>query len=114
MVAKKSEMPWQARQGDVFLMAAPANAKTKAHVEVPRVGGAVVLATSVATGHTHAVRSKGAKLFAAPGETDRLLFCETDAKLEHKEHGTVGLPRGAYLVRRQLEWSDEEMREVQD
>lgn len=116
---KKAEVPapirpWQARQGDVFLMDAPPGALTKVHVEVPRKAGRIVLADGKATGHAHAIASLGAKLFAAEGVTDRILCCEAPAVLEHEEHGSIVLAAGTYLVRRQLEWADAELRQVQD
>lgn len=60
----KKPNTFQARQGDVFIERTD-GAKPMGH-ELPREAGRIVLAHGEATGHAHAVRSAGAKLFSLP------------------------------------------------
>lgn len=109
------------RQGDVLIIplaghAPPAHAKPLA-----REGGRVVLAHGEVTGHAHAIGSPRAALFRDDGSNGGsngrtlLQVIGADAvQLSHEEHGTIALDPGLYEVRRQREYSPEEIRNVAD
>lgn len=114
--------PWQTRQGDVFLAAIDPPKDLGA--EVPREGGAVVLALGESSGHRHQI-AKGAKLFArgaerflhvsAKGGATVRVTSDKGAPLAEERHEPVKLPPGTYKVTIQREWSlDQEVRRVQD
>lgn len=73
-----------------------------------------VLAEGEVTGHSHR--------FAVPTEADIFKAGESlyvdvlvdDAELIHQEHGTIRLPRGAYQVRIQREYTPKGIRRVID
>lgn len=102
------------RQGDVLVIQAdsiPADLKP-----VPLEDGRLILAHGEVTGHAHEVLGE-AELFTSSDLTDledRFLRVEQDARLVHDEHATLNLPPGNYLVRRQREYTPEEIRQVAD
>lgn len=108
-----SEQSFQARQGDVFIEAAsgiPQGAR-----KVARVQGRIILAEGEVTGHAHAVLERGAELYSVADEADMWLRVGAGgAAVVHEEHGTITLPPGAYRVRRQREYSPQEIRRVAD
>lgn len=110
----KSKQQIHYRQGDVLIErieALPAQLK-----KLPREKRQVVLAHGEVTGHAHAIADKHVDLFAAesdPGVTF-LEVREAVAALKHEEHATIKLPPGNYVVRRQREYSPEEIRNVAD
>jgi hypothetical protein len=113
---KQKTGPAQYRQGDVFIERIDKlPAKLTAHA---RVGGRVVLAHGVVTGHDHALAGKNVKAYvAAKDAKEGELFLEISGKsaaLTHDEHSTITLPAGTYKVSRQREYSPEEIRRVQD
>lgn len=117
MTMSETKPAFQARQGDVFVMASPGDAKaSRDWKEVPRDAlGRVVLQAGKVTGHNHAIASKGAKLLRAEGANDALLIVEGgDAELVHEEHATIAIPEGRYVVRVQREWQGELSRQVED
>lgn len=94
------------RQGDVLLipirMADLPNGKP-----VERDRGRIVLAYGEVTGHAHAIDSAQATLVET--ETDqRFLRIMERAFLRHEEHAIITLEPGAYEVRRQREWTDQD------
>lgn len=102
------------RQGDVLVVPVeemPADLK-----KVPLEGGRLVLAHGEVTGHAHVVEGP-AELFT-PADVDdlerRFLRVEQEVELVHDEHSTITLPPGDYEVRRQREYSPEEIRQVAD
>lgn len=116
------------RQGDVIIIHDEA---AKPGEPIARTGGRLVLATGTATGHAHAISSKGAKLFALPGRADagpssradnggsvapdRILVVTGRAvALEHEEHRSITLPTGTYRVRIQREYTPAAIVNVQD
>jgi hypothetical protein len=108
--------PAQYRQGDVFIERIE---KLPAKIApLARVGGRVVLAHGVVTGHDHAIAAKNVKAYApARAAKEGELFLEISGKsaaLTHDEHSTITLPAGTYKVSRQREYSPEEIRRVQD
>lgn len=83
---------------------------------VPLEGGNVILAHGEATGHWHGfTESAAALLETESGEhADRYLQLDEPAVLRHAEHAPIELPAGIYRVRRQREYSPEEVRNVAD
>ena len=92
------------RQGDILLIATdavPADA-----VPVTPTEGRHILATGETTGHAHAIEASATTAYlAAPNREMYPLVKEGEALLRHEEHGPIVLPPGAYVVRRQREWS---------
>lgn len=110
----------QYRQGDVFIerISEDQVAMDGATV-VPRDHGRVILAYGEVTGHSHAIDSRAATLYAVPGQDDRVLVINGEGAmpgvlLEHEEHGTITLPPGTYRVRHQREYAPGEIRRVAD
>ncbi len=99
------------RQGDVLIVPL-STAPAKPGDLVDREGGRVVLAHGEVTGHAHAIRSKSAKLFASGDK--RTLVASKPVVIEHEEHDPITLPKGAYQVIRQREYSPEAIRNVAD
>ena len=102
------------RQGDVLLVAV-ATIPEEAKDRVSRVGNRLVLAEGEATGHAHAVKSRGAVLFRDP-KLNRVFLQVTGqgVALEHDEHSPITLAPGAYEVVRQVEYTPTEIRHVAD
>lgn len=99
------------RQGDVLIVATdhiPAGAKP-----LPRdPHGRVVLAYGEVTGHAHALLDHHVTLHALTDRDvdDRFLeIVGADARLVHEEHGSITLPPGSYIVRRQREYTPADM-----
>ena len=97
------------RQGDVFLI--PVNQIADGAATQHRHG---VLAEGEVTGHSHrfAVPAE-ADLFQAGGDMYVDVLVE-GAELIHQEHATIRLPRGAYQVRIQREYTPKGIRRVVD
>ena len=104
--------PKMYRQGDVLIERV---ARINRDKPMKREDGKVVLAHGEVTGHAHAIADEAVEQFQAdaPGVT-HLEIREAVAMLKHEEHGTIELPRGKYIVRRQREYSPEEIRSVAD
>jgi hypothetical protein len=111
------------RQGDVLLVRATKAAVTKAHREVPRENGQVVLAVGETSLHAHVMRDPGVCLLSREGVSDRVLTVADlcDLELEGGEaapgiprHNPIPVPPGTYIVRTQREWTGEEVRNAQD
>jgi hypothetical protein len=103
------------RQGDVLIVAINAKPKT-ANQPIDRENGAVILAHGEATGHAHAIRSDRAALFRDP-KLAAIFLQITEGEmvaLEHEEHDTIYLPHGDYEIIRQVEYSPEAIRQVED
>ena len=106
----KRDDDFQARQGDVFLMATDRAAEGEA---VKREGDALVLAHGEATGHRHAIYgARGGAAMYRPDDMPAGNFVLEIAKdgiaLKHEEHGKIDLAPGCFEVRRQVEWGDEQ------
>lgn len=98
------------RQGDVFLIPVE---KPAAHAarQLHRHG---VLAEGEVTGHSHRFADPAvADLFETGNELYVDVLAE-EADLIHQEHGTIRLPRGAYQVRIQREYTPKGIRRVID
>jgi hypothetical protein len=107
----------QFRQGDVFLELIEDVSSVELGDRVPRDKRTVVLAYGEATGHAHAIREPGAMLFFGKGNAaneDRFLRVLRPVNLTHEEHSPIALTPGLYRVRRQREYSPEELRTVAD
>lgn len=104
------------RQGDVLIVRVNDDAKTGERVK--REGGKIVLAHGEVTGHSHAISSKDAALFAMPisdtNAADRLLRVRRTVMLDHEEHSTISLPPGMYRVTIQRTYEAGEARRVVD
>ena len=99
----------QFRQGDVLITprAVPAEAERVA------AGGRIVLAEGEATGHAHAIlATDDAEMLRR--DADTYLRVKSPVEVRHEEHGSITVPPGEYLIRRQVEsWMDE-VRQVAD
>lgn len=101
------------RQGDILIME---------HEIPPQMNnikrdhlGRLVLAFGEATGHAHAIKDKNAELKEGmPGGFKYLRVLNGSVDLMHDEHKTITIPEGDYLVRRQREFDEEEIRYVND
>jgi hypothetical protein len=129
------------RQGDVMLIRISDGTDRRKAIdvgvfkEVPRDNGRVILAYGEVTNHAHALTERGCHLYiderrpvseedvagivmrlggGIPPEPDRLLVVEEPSFLRHEEHGTIPLPVGQYIVRRQREFDPEAERAVAD
>lgn len=103
-------MQTQFRQGDVFIErieSLPEDLKP-----VP-CEGRVILARGEATGHHHSFGASSAALMEAPSG-ERFLSLGQRATLSHQEHDSIVVPAGTYRVRRQREYSPEDIRNVAD
>ena len=105
----------QYRQGDVWLERIESLPAGELQ-DVPVENGFVVLAHGEVTGHRHAIAgSPSVRLLSVPGQDDRFLEIGGDgASVVHEEHAPIPLPPGIYRVRRQREYSPEELRYVAD
>jgi len=105
----------QAAQGDVMFLRVES---IPAAAERQKSSGRIVVAHSE-TGHHHTVESPGAELFVAPKDPFTCyLHLAQDAEVVHHRsfdtHQTITLSAGAWLVRRQREYTPEGYRMVQD
>lgn len=102
------------RQGDVLIVPTQdVPAKTK---PVARENGRAILAHGEVTGHAHAIIDESAELVTAEGAAELYLLVHgtEPVALTHDEHDTIMLPPGEYEIRRQREYSPEEIRNVAD
>jgi len=108
-------------QGDI-LIEKVAYAKAGAAIGVDP-DGAVVLARGEVTNHRHAFYGGGVTMFRddalardMPAELyiGHIKVGDGGAELKHEEHATITLPPGNYRIRRQREWTAENVRIVAD
>lgn len=101
------------RQGDVLLV--PITQIPKQAENVSHDHGRLILARGEATGHHHSIAMQDADLLQVPSQAELfLLVKEGSALLEHQEHGTIPIAKGAYRVVIQREYSPEQIRRVVD
>jgi hypothetical protein len=119
-------IPWQCRQGDVFLERI--SDAIKAGKVIAREAGRIVLAHGEATGHAHVVENDDAVMYELEDKTsvgngvwNRLLRALKGATLRHDcpgqaapDHGAIPLPPGEYEVIQQLTYTPEAIRVVAD
>lgn len=102
------------RQGDVLVSSV--DSVPKKLTKVAREGGRIVLAHGKSTGHSHAIATPKCDLFRDPKDAGAM-FVQVNAaqaELVHDEHTTITLPKGAYRVTRQREFSADAVRRVED
>ena len=114
------------RQGDVLII--PIAGKLPQGLKpVEREQGRVVLAHGEVTGHAHAIRERNAFLYQEDVKEKPRTFLHivqpegalhnaknSSVGLRHEEHAKVKLKPGLYEVRRQREYTPEEIRNVAD
>lgn len=93
------------RQGDILLV----------HNDIPKDAkqlntGNIVLALGSATGHSHTVQN--ATRYESGGVT--YVDCPTLTQLTHNEHATIELPAGTYKLVKQVEYTPQGIRDVED
>ena len=99
------------RQGDILLDAV--DALPAGAVRRPRDAGRVILAYGEVTGHAHAFATPTVEDYAV-GEDRYVEITVEPAMLLHEEHAPIPVPPGVYRVRRQREYTPEEIRTVAD
>jgi hypothetical protein len=104
------------RQGDILIVPiaeTPASAKP-----IDAENGRLILARGEATGHHHSIAiADRVALFREDGAGGGLFLFNAGpapALLEHQEHSALAIPPGAFEVRRQVEYTPEELRQVLD
>lgn len=102
----------QFRQGDVLLERM--DDEQIRGKKLPKENGRVILAHGEVTGHAHEIESPQLATMYEVDEALRMLEVTEDTALVHQEHSRIELPKGRYLVRRQSEYSPEEIRRVAD
>lgn len=114
------------RQGDVILI--PSQRQPSASAKVITDQGRTILAYGEVTGHSHEVIAAvdpGVLIGdadAVPAQQlfeelngSRILVLKRDCHLTHQEHGAIALSGGTtFEVRRQAEWSLDDVRNVAD
>jgi hypothetical protein len=101
------------RQGDVLII--PVESIPAELEPVERENGHLILAYGEATGHAHAIETRGASLFRDPKLMTIFLTVSGDpVRLEHDEHSTIMIPPGQYHVIRQREYGPSEIKNVVD
>lgn len=113
------------RQGDVILIESKRTPSASAKLITDN--GRTILAYGEITGHSHEVIAAtpdavigdpdavpAQQLFEEP-DGSRILVLKRDCDLKHEEHGTIALGGGTtFEVRRQAEWSLDDVRNVAD
>ena len=100
------------RQGDVAIIRTDRQLPSGCGA-VKLENGRVILAHGEVTGHAHALEPDGVALLESP-EGRRFLKVDKEAAVTHEEHATVTIPEGIWEVRRQREYSPQEIRVVAD
>jgi hypothetical protein len=118
------EVPWQVRQGDVFIERAQAGDRCPAGQDVAREQGAIVLAYGESSGHRHQLRAKGSKLFergsarmleiTAKGGAIIDVATDRGEKMPRPRHDEIPIGNGTFEVIKQREWTADEERQVAD
>lgn len=126
-MASKEKIPYQVRQGDVFLERIEGERPKYSSAAVLE-SGRVVLAHGEATGHAHVLSREEAwlhdvedKTVVGDGVWNRLLRVLEGATLRHDcpgqakpDHESIPLPEGEYRVIQQMTYAPEEIRNVAD
>jgi len=98
------------RQGDVLITSVdsiPDGAKVLERDHL-------TLALGEATGHSHTITCERAELCEDVSTLERWMTLPTESEVIHQEHDTITIPPGIYKVTRQVEYSPEAIRNVQD
>jgi len=99
------------RQGDILLVRTVDNVSGD---EVQRESGKLVLAHGEATGHTHSISCRNARLYLNGSRMLLKVNGRSPVQLTHEEHSSISIPVGSYEVVRQREYSPKEVRYVED
>lgn len=124
--SKKKTIPFQVRQGDVFLERLPDGARTGLPLQKGETR--IVLAWGESTHHAHIVDRRQAELYDKPDTTavgdavwERLLRVLDKGELQHDcpgqsqpDHNPIPLPPGDYEVVQQVVYTPAEIRNVAD
>lgn len=112
---KKKIDRFMVRQGDVMVVAV--DEIPEGATEVADDDGRVVLAYGEVTGHAHAFSRSESRMVKLRQDEKGLRYLDVGgggATLKHEEHAPIAIPPGRYEVRRQREYSPEEIRVVAD
>jgi hypothetical protein len=105
--------PFQARQGDVLIVAAAMPAEL-VPIDPKASPRGFVLAEGEATGHAHSIAWPMVGRAGADQAGTLCFEVGEGAELVHQEHSAIPLPAQSYRALRQKEYSPEEVRNVQD
>jgi hypothetical protein len=108
--------PWQARQGDVLLVAVSSiPAEAKAHVR-PADQGRVILAYGEVTGHAHALDASTVTAYGPSDDAFWLAVEKDGAVVTHEEHSAIVIPSDVKFlaVRRQKQYTPSRIENVTD
>ena len=102
------------RHGDLLFVRT--NKKNVVGAKTKRDNGRLILAYGEVTGHAHAIKDKeGVDLIKDSSGKEFLSVQKKDgADLHHEEHATVHFDKGVWEMKRQREYSPEEIRRVLD
>jgi hypothetical protein len=102
----------QYRQGDLLIL--PVESIPESAKQVGQRQNRLVLAEGEATGHAHVLTAPAVEEYVT--DTDERFFriMAANGLVAHDEHETITLPHGDYEVRRQREYTPEEIRRVAD
>ena len=106
---------FMARQGDILIKETE-NYNANNCIKMERdEQDRIVLAYGESTGHAHAIKDKNAILMRDK-DTNKiyLIILHNTADLIHEEHSTITLPSGLYEVKRQRQYTPEEIQYVAD
>lgn len=110
-------IPWQVRQGDVFVEHKPKPISTEGFVEIPREDGGVVLAHGEMTGHKHQLREPGICQLRNEATGERFVVVDVAGLLEHEEHVPpiqVGAGQFGIVIQCEWDWTKQEGRSAAD
>lgn len=102
------------RQGDIVVHEVGPREFTRHGSEIIPQDGWIILARGEASGHSHSVDARLARLFEGPTPGICYLLMDGEGLLEHQEHAPISLPKGLYEVIRQREYGPRRTRYVVD
>lgn len=104
------------RQGDVLFTQVDALPEGAVKDDTRRGNGRQVIEYGEVTGHAHAFDSKLAQMYKWEGNNlvENYVVVEEGAQLKHEEHATITFPKGVMKITRQVEYTPEAIRVVQD
>lgn len=110
------------RQGDILLI--PVNENSVPGEYEMRPLRKTIIGLGEVSGHTHTLEKaqwlidacEDLQQFAATGQSDNPVFVNVskETSLQHQEHDTLIVPAGVYEIRRQREYTPEQIRFVAD